>query len=74
MSSKVQSFIDETEVERVRILGDDKSNASWKLARLNPPRSPKKNTSDVAFGRNGVFNINAPFLSMHDVFVIGLVK
>ncbi len=74
VSSKVQSFIDETEVERVRILGDDKSNASWKLARLNPPRSPEKNTSDVAFGRNGVFNINAPFLSMHDVFVIGLVK
>ena len=74
VSSKMQSFIDETEVERVRILGDDKSNASWKLARLNPPRSPEKNTSDVAFGRNGVFNINAPFLSMHDVFVIGLVK
>jgi len=74
VSSKVPFFIDETEVERVRVLGDDELNASWKQANLNPPRSPQKNTSDVAFESNGVLNINAPFSSMHGVFVIGLVK
>ena len=75
--SSFPAFIDETEVERLRVLfskEDVSIAASFQQANLNPINSRKSNQTSLVFDEsNSVLTVHAPFVSMHGFFIVALV-